>query len=292
MLSARVRSHAISLLVAHALAIGLVSGVPAQTDADVGDLSAYEVARERARDAETLRSLSAEGQLLYERDRVKLTGFQYCSQSVALAERGDFRASIRAAAKALHLGQTASDDALQAAAKRDLAIAFSYAGDLARAEEHARAALEHRASESAVIAGPVHKIIGDVRARQRQWAQAIESYRFAVGVSSDRFRPLVEISLANALVSSGDVARARELYERIAPPENAALRQMFRRGLGQLRLVEGRPIEALALFDKAVQEASGPDAAYHRLWALDGMGRAHLAAGDRPLARRALEAWR
>jgi len=34
------------------------------------------------------------------------------------------------------------------------------------------------------------------------------------------------------------------------------------------------------LFEQAAAQASGPDAAYHRLWALDGLARARRAAGD------------
>ena len=47
---------------------------------------AFATAEARERDAETLRSLVAEGQLLYESDRVKLDGYQYCSQAVAFAD--------------------------------------------------------------------------------------------------------------------------------------------------------------------------------------------------------------
>lgn len=251
------------------------------------DSAAFRAAQARAGDAETLRALSAEGQVLYQRDRIKLAGFEYCSQALSLAERGEFRASVQAAAKALHLGQVQSDAALVAAARRDFAIAYSYAGDLDSAERHAAEALRQAGADSPRIAGPAYKTLGDVRLRRGQAAEAIAAYRSALEVSSERFRPLVEISLANAYVAAGDAARAGELYARIEPPSLPGARQLFQRGLANLRLAEARPAEALALFEQAAAQAGGIDASYHRVWALDGVGRARLALADRAGAREA-----
>src|SRR5450432_2943059 len=57
--------------------------------------AAFESALARKKDAETLLALSADGQTLYEHDTVKLDGFGYCGQALALAEQGEFRQSIR-----------------------------------------------------------------------------------------------------------------------------------------------------------------------------------------------------
>ena len=51
----------------------------------------------RLADADTTLQLTTEGALLYRQDDIKLDGYQYCSQAVALAERGEFRRSVRAA---------------------------------------------------------------------------------------------------------------------------------------------------------------------------------------------------
>lgn len=265
----------------------LMSARPASGDDEIGSVAALDSARERLRDAQTARALSAEGQLLYQRDRVKLTGFEYCGQSIALSERGDFRASIQAASKALYLGQQESKDDLQAAAKRDLAIAFSYAGDLERAEGYARDALSHRASESPLIAAPAFKVIGDVHGRRADWPKAIEFYQHALELASEKYRPLVQVSLANAFVAAGDVIRARDLYDRIDTGRIGPLAQAFGRGMGNLLLAEGKPSEALNVFRSAAETASGSDAAYHRVWALDGAGRSHAALGNRTAAKHA-----
>src|SRR3546814_6324699 len=68
---------------------------------------------ERLDDVDTLLSLTSEGALLYENDEVKLDGYQYCSQAVALAERGELRRSVQAASKALHVAlQSGNNDLL------------------------------------------------------------------------------------------------------------------------------------------------------------------------------------
>ncbi|REN21329.1 hypothetical protein DSI41_00510, partial [Mycobacterium tuberculosis] len=66
------------------------------------------------------------------------------SQAVALAEAGEFRQSVRAASKALHLANATNDPNLMAMANRDLAIVYSYSGQLEKAEEFAREALRHQ----------------------------------------------------------------------------------------------------------------------------------------------------
>jgi CHAT domain-containing protein len=260
----------------------LVSAARAQEPGDGS--SAFDSAQARRADADTLKALSADGQLLYQRERVKLTGYQYCSQAVAAAERGDFRDSVRAASKALFLGQQQGNDDLVAVSKRDLAIAYSYAGDLDRAAQYAREALGHEARDPAIVAGPAYKTLGDVAVRRGQLAQAIGFYTQAAEAASERFRPLVEISLANAYATHRDAKQARALYERIAVPSGPLL-PLYRRGLGNLLLVEGKPADALKAFESAAQTARGSDASYHRLWALEGMARSLLALGDKAAAR-------
>jgi tetratricopeptide (TPR) repeat protein len=117
-------------------------------------VSTFDKARARQQDAETLRSLTDEGRLLYQKDRIKLDGFQYCGQAIALAERGEFRQSIQAASKALIIGEQQKNGRLVASAKRDLAITYSYAGDLEQAAHYAREALAGPDGAAPAIAGP------------------------------------------------------------------------------------------------------------------------------------------
>lgn len=245
----------------------------------------FDSAQARLRDAETLKTLTAEGQVLYRRDRVRLDGYRYCSQAVVQAERGELRESIRSASKALHVGLAEGNDDLVALSKRDLAIAYSYAGDLDSAERYAREALQHAAKDPAIVAGPAFKTLGDVAVRRGRVDEAIELYGKAGEAASERFRPLVDVSMANAYLVAGKPAQARALYERLPAPE-PALKPMYGRGFGNLLLAEGQAAEAGAAFEAAAADAAGPDADYHRLWALEGLARSWLARGDRTAARR------
>lgn len=272
--------------------LGVVLAVPlglsalAQDTRPVDTPAAFNFAEARQRDAETLKALSDEGGLLYQRDRVKLDGYQYCSQAVALAERGELRLSLRAASRALHLGQQQGNEDLVAVSKRDFAIAYSYAGDLDRAEQYAREALQAEAKDPRLVAGPAYKVLGDVAVRRGKPVEAIGLYNQSLAAASDNYRPLVRISLANAYIAEGKPREARALFGQMAPPDNPSLRQLYRRSLGNLLLAEGQPAEALKLFAAAAHDATGIDSEYHRLWALEGMGRSHLALNDRAAARR------
>jgi CHAT domain-containing protein len=58
------------------------------------------------------------------------------------------------------------------------------------------------------------------------------------------------------------------------------LKLLISRGLGRVALAEGKFVDASTLFAEAAAKASGPDGAYHRMWALDGLARSRLGAGD------------
>ena len=280
--------HLMSVRAIGCLALLLASSIStAQDAARFEGSNVFQLAAARLQDAETIRTLSTEGQLLYQKDRIKLDGAMYCAQALALAERGEFRLSIQAASKALILGQQQDNGNLVSSAKRDLAIAYSYAGDLDRAEEYALDALAGVSRTAPAIAGPAYKTLGDVQSRRGRLADAIARYQEARQVASAKFRPLVDISLANAYVADGKLPQARALYDQIALPDNFALRQAHQRGLGNLTLAEGKPREAMKIFSQAAEQATGSDAAYHRLWAQEGRARSLLALEDKTQARQA-----
>ncbi len=263
----------------------------AQTEAvDPGNSTrSAAAAKARLADADTLLSLSAEGAALYARDDVKLDGYEYCSQAVALAEKGEFRDSIRSASKALYLAQRSANEDLAAKAFRDLAIAYSYAGQLDKAEEQAREALKRPAKEPQLVEGPAYKVLGDVAARRGQYDEALRDYDLAAAKSSDRFRPLVLASQVNAYIDSGQTARARALIKIVPDQGNAALTAQLRRTDAKLLLAENRPADALAAYQQIAAGSGGSDSDYYRVWAYDGISRAKLALGDQGGAAEALQ---
>ncbi|MCE4545739.1 MULTISPECIES: CHAT domain-containing protein [unclassified Caballeronia] len=249
--------------------------------------SAARDAEARVRDAETIATLSKEGQLLLARDQVKLDGYAYCSMSVAAAERGDFRESIEAASRALVVAQRTDNANLAALSRRDLAIAYSYAGDLDDAERYAKEAIAAGAKSPDQVLAPAHKVLGDIAARRGDASAALSEYRTALETASPRYRPLVLLSLTSAQIASGDPAGARATFEQTAGVDGTLLAPLRKRIEGNLLLAENRPDAALAAFAASAGKG-GSDASYDNLWAHEGMGRAYLALGNRAKAR---EAW-
>ncbi|RYF79120.1 MAG: CHAT domain-containing protein [Comamonadaceae bacterium] len=243
----------------------------------------------RLADSDTLLALTNDGAILYAQDTVKLSGYQYCSQAVALAEKGEFRQSVRAASKALHLANTTSDPNLLALANRDLAIVFSYAGQMEKAEQFAREALRHQARDPKLVVGPAHKVIGDVQVRRGDAAGAVASYETALANSSERYAPLVQASLVRALIDQGNTARARTLLDALPKPREATLAAQIDRTRARLLLAEAKPAEALALFRALTERRVDTETEYYRLWAWDGVSRSELALGNKGEAAAAMQ---
>lgn len=273
------------LLVAAVLSAGTLAA-----HAQEGLATPSAVARDalaRHRDANGILALSAEGRALYERDVIKLDGYGYCGRSIALAEQGEFRQSIRAAAKALHLGSTQDNEDLRSLAQRDLAIAYSYAGLLDEAERFAQGSLALRPKNPQQAHAPSLKVLGDVAARRGRYGDAADAYKRSFELASDKFRPLVLLSLANAYTAAGRPREALEQLDRLPAPEAQKLGAFHDRSRANALLAAGQPEPALALFRQVAQSGGGSDATYHRLWATEGIGRVELRRGDRPAALKA-----
>ena len=278
-----------------AIALMLVWGILvcsqwSQAQVSSQDAEAVASHQEQARlaDTDTLLALSNDGALLYAQDTVKLSGYQYCSQAVALAEAGEFRQSVRAASKALHLANTTRDPNLLALANRDLAIVYSYSGQLDKAEEFAREALRYPARDPKLVIGPSNKVIGDVQTRRGDFAGAVVSYEVALADSSARYAPLVQSSLVNALIESGNAQRAREILSTLTPPREAQLAAQLDRTRARLLLAENKPTEARDLYRQLTTRKVGTDSGYYQLWAWDGVARSEVALGQKQAAAEAV----
>ena len=270
---------------AGALGLAALLGGPwALAQAPDAEAAASKQEQARLADTDTLLALSNDGAVLYGQDSPKLSGYQYCSQAVALAEAGEFRQSVRAASKALHLANTTRDPNLLAMANRDLAIVYSYSGQLEKAEEFAREALKHEARDPKLVVGPANKVIGDVQTRRGDYAGAVATYEIALANSSQRYAPLVQSSLVNALIESGDTSRARQLLGTLPTPREAPLAAQLERTRARLLLAENKPAEARDLYMQLTTRAVGTDSGYYRLWAWDGVARSELALGQKQAA--------
>ena len=254
-----------------------------------GEANRALAAIERIEDADTALALATDGAALYAREPVKLDGYAYCSQAVELAEKGEFRESAQAASKALHVALQTNNPDLLGKAYRDLAIAFSYAGQLERAEQFANLALKYPGVDPTQVNGPARKTLGDVRTRQGRYDEAIASYEQAQKESSDRFRPLVDASLANALILSGNLERARTTLDALAIPSDPAELAQLQRTRGRLLLAENKPAEALTLYQQLANAPVTGDEGFYRAWAFDGISKSENALGHDAEAAQALD---
>ncbi len=257
-------------------------------------------AQARRQDAESLLQLSAEGRALYARDTIRLDGYGYCGQALALAERGELRQSIRAASKALYLGQEGSDEDLQANAQRDLAIAYGYAGVLDLAERHAREALALPVHDESQVHAPAHKVLGDVAARRGRFDEAQAAYQRALDLASPRYRPFVQLSMANAQTAGGQAGAALQTLQALPPAGRGPLGPYYERSLAQALLATGQVDAALQQWRRVIDAGAAGEPAparratsatsaggaadladlnYHRLWAWEGSARAELTRG-------------
>ena len=244
---------------------------------------------ERIEDADTALALATDGAALYEREAVKLDGYAYCSQAVELAEKGEFRESAQAASKALHVALSTGNKDLLGKAYRDLAIAFSYAGQLERAEQFVDLALKYPGVDPTQVNGPARKTLADVRTRQGRYEEAIATYEQAQQESSERFRPLVDASLANALILSGNLERARSTLDALTLPTDPAQLAQLQRTRGRLLLAENKPAEALTLYQQLADAPVTGDEGFYQAWALDGISKSEAALGNDAKAVQALD---
>lgn len=250
---------------------------------------ANQVARARIKEAGSATRLTAEGEELYRADNQQMSWGQYCSTSWRDIEQGRLREAIRNASKALYLGSASGNDHAMAFAKRDLSLAYSYAGDLQRAIQLADQAIKHTSNSAPTwnkdsVLMVVHKVRADVLTKRQEYPEAIKEYQIALNRSSGDWAFFVRVSLANAYVAGKYFDEARKLFADIGMPSDISRKQLVLRGLGGLALAVNQSADALRYFQDALKAASADEYAYDRVWALEGVARSHLLAGNKDAA--------
>jgi CHAT domain-containing protein len=266
------------------LAGGLAGGSAQAQQGAAAEAKPVQQALTRQRDAAEVSTHAAEGQTLFSRDVVKLDGYSYCGQAMSLAEQGEFRQSIRAASKALYLGERDKKPELQSVAHRDLAVAYLYAGKLDEAEQYARSAQKFPGASPEQVIAPTHKILGDVLARRGDQAGAIAAYREALKTASERYRPQVVVSLANALIESNQAKTALAQLDAVGREARVEMGSFYLRARARALLADNQAEAALDVYEQITATDRTPDSEYHRMWALVGVGKVHLLRNERQQA--------
>jgi CHAT domain-containing protein len=120
-----------------------------------------------------------------------------------------------------------------------------------------------------------------VYARRGNHGDAIDAYKSALQSASEKFSPLVKLSIINTYIAMGSTQAAEEVIKEVGEPRNTATRHMLRRTLGHLRLSQAKYREALQIFHGGLKEARGADSTYQKLWLQDGIARAYSGLGNR-----------
>lgn len=278
------------------IGIGVVATLPGPSGAVAQEIPARDRARESRleamlRDAETAAGLLASGKLLYGADTHKQDWAQYCSNAVALANRGEFRQAVREASKALFLGQSSNNTTALAYASRDLAHAYSLAGDLDAAEQWAKHSLAHLARSQArdprAVSFPVQKVLGDIAARRGDFEAALKYYERALDESYRSDRLPVRLSIANAEIRRGNLNAARRILGDIGSDE-PRWTPFVLRARGQLEFAERNYAQAVEHFVAAGASMRTAEDPYHLMWLQHGLAQAYAAAGDHDKALMAL----
>lgn len=243
------------------------------------------LAKIQSLEVETAARLSLEGQMFLQADEPGHDGHYYCSMSRALAEQGELRASIREASKALFMGETSNDEYLVALAKRNLGIAYSFAGRFDVAEKLTKDAIETALGFSAnrrdSILSDSYRVLGDIALRRSKFDLAIEHYRLALESGGS---PTVPLALANAYIGAGETGRAELLIREISQSKDGLPPFLLERAMGDLETARGNFQQAAVHYGAAARDSGRPDHAYHKFVALAGLARAHARAGNEQAA--------
>lgn len=280
-----------------ALLAGFLAGCVEQTAPGVGKALAVKL-----EDIQGALDLVGDGQARYEAEQTKQSGYQYCSLSIEASHRGQLRRAVELATMALYLGRQQQEPDLISQAARDLALALGFAGKLDESSAFARLALDEAAKlPYAHRTAPYTKlvawrILGENLSRQGRHDEALRAFAEAKSFQTNhapRFSSdSLTLAIANTHLRAGNQAEARRLFTGLtgAGATDQVLRARAERGIGDALMAEGKHREALARYAEAFQAARAADNLYERVWALERLGRATLAAGDRAGAIRHLTA--
>jgi len=256
------------------------------------------LAEQRARDAETAAAIASRGRLLYDADPTQKAWQGYCADSQRLSDNGEFRRAIRQASKALYLGERDNEPVARAFAMRDLAYAYGFAGDLDKAEEWGRKAIEAsrglsntRVDIDNELLAPAWKILGDAALRRGRVDEALRHFESALGAAGffSKQKTDIRLAIAAAHLKRGEPAKAREILAKEAGASDPAIATVARRGLGDAALAEGRADVAGAQFQRAIEAAREAKDRYGEMWATHGLARSQLAANEKEAALRTLD---
>lgn len=247
-----------------------------------------------SRDVQSIVAMSRNGNTLYDSDSRKRSWQNYCGTSRNFSERGEFRSAVRDASKALFLGGGGADPIASAFATRDLAIAYSWAGDLDNAQLWADRALGYAKNISSnsmdvdyQIRFDVLKTLGDVAYRRQQYSEALGYYKDAEAklpwVGAGFYKNLSRLSIANTQ-SKLKLPEAHAALMELSKLGDVDMRMLALRSLAANQLANQKIDQALSSAQNLSLLSNESKNSYSNLWAQHLIAQIHQEAGQKEAA--------
>ena len=298
----RVLAFALVLTNASLLAVdaSAQTSTPRNVDSKAGAVSAdavgtrarsVSVSKLYAEDVEALNDLAYQGKRLFLTDMMRRQAkgcIEYCRVSVQKAVEGRLREAIRNGTKALHLAIEEKEEFLLAYSKRDLASAYNLAGKDDLALRLANEAIEHqrraRVDPQAILV-PLYRVRGDVYLRRSEPRKALAEYEQANRLAFRNVKAFISESMLRAYLEAGELEKAKEIATDLMEENALGFQQAGILGMGDIALRQNKSADAIKYFGDSLKLKGAPS--FLRIWAFEGIGRAHLATRDSGNAIRA-----
>jgi CHAT domain-containing protein len=247
-----------------------------------------------SRDVQSIVAMSRNGNTLYDADSRKKSWQNYCGTSRSSSERGEFRSAVRDASKALFLGGGGANATASAFATRDMAIAYSWAGDLDNAQLWAERALGYAKNLSSSsmdvdyqIRFDAIKTLGDVAYRRQQYSQALVHYKEAETklpwVGAGFYKDFSKLSIANTQ-SKLNLPEAQVALVELSKSSDVNMRMLALRSLAANQLASQQIDQALLSAQSLGALSKESKNTYNSLWAQHLIAQVHQQAGQKDAA--------
>ena len=241
-------------------------------------------------DLDAAKTLGGLGKMLSAQDGRTRQWADYCGESLAASNRGEFREAVRQSARALSIGERTGDNEAMFFASRDLTYTYFLAGDTENAlvwMERTDAAFKAVGFRDASQAASPQLIRSKLLFGQGKFKEALEAATksqeslpfFGAGDRIDAAR----LEAASAHIALGNEAAALKIIQEIAKTRDALNKSRALSEWAKLSMRAGQTLEAKQLAGQAVAEAEkeGP---LVRAGLLKTLAAIQLQAGDKPAA--------
>lgn len=253
-------------------------------------------------DVRSLSGASRLGSALLAQDARPKSWGDYCSESQALARAGEFRQAIRAATKALYLGDSQHGGGVPVIyAMNDIATAYNYAGDFTTGQAWADRTLQASDKDPATlgksdvrqIRANAHRIRATAMGHRGEHEAAVAEIERGLAAlpvtGAANARSELELTRAVLLLRGAKIAEATLAAEKLLKDPNPAIRTAAGRAAGEAAMARNDAASARQHFDASLAAAREAKDPHQAVLARLGLARSLRHAGQAEAAGRELQ---